>query len=123
MENSTQKVIDETMAQEVLRIKKKELYLEKMSKVKIKEYDELQCVRDSCKKVFKVEGNLKMLTGYRGICTCPHCGKQIRVVKTRPADNDYNRLPTGQRVRKIPKDKLTKKQRRKLRAINKEAVS
>ena len=113
----TQKVIDEATAQEVLRLKRKEAELER---VKIKEYDEIQCNRESCRKVFKVEGNTEMKDGRHGICTCPHCGKKIRAVKTRPADADYNRLPTGQRVRKIPKDGLTKKQRRKGR---KEAVS
>ena len=75
--------------------------------VKIKEYDEIICRK--CKKVLKVKDTLEMVDGYHGICTCPECGHRNKVVKTRPADADYNRLPTGQRVRKIPKDKLTKK--------------
>lgn len=115
MEENTQKVIDEATAREVLRLKRKEAQLERMSKVKIKEYDELKCERESCGKVFTIKDSLVMKDGYNGHCTCPECGKRHHVVKTRPADADYNRLPTGQRVRKIPKDKLTKKQRRKLR--------
>ena len=116
MDNTdTQKVIDSAALEEVLRIKRKEAELERMSKVKIKEYDEIQCNRESCRKVFPVEGNTIMKDGRHGICTCPHCGKAVRAVKTRPSEKDYNRLPTGQRIRKIPKDGLTKKQRKKAR--------
>lgn len=94
---------------------------DKKVKVKIKEYDEIIC--RSCGKKLNVEKTLTMDDGYRGHCTCdnedPKCRHQNKVVKTRPNDDDYNRLPTGQRVRKIPKSKLNKKQRRKLRALNK----
>ena len=84
-------------------------------KVKIKEHDEIQCTRESCRKVFPVDGNTEMLDGRRGICTCPHCGKRIKAVKTRPSEEDYNRLPTGQRVRKIAKPIGNKEERRRRR--------
>ena len=91
-------------------------------KIKIKEYDEIQCNRESCKKVFPVKGNTEMKDGRHGICTCPHCGKAVRAVKTRPSEDDYIRLPTGQRVRKIPKSGLNKKQRRKATKAFKETT-
>ncbi len=84
-------------------------------KVEIKEYDEIQCNRESCGMIFPVERNTEMTDGRHGICTCPHCGKQVRAVKTKPNDDDYNVLSTGQRVRKTPKIKLNKKTRRRLK--------
>lgn len=103
----------ESLTLETLGAEEAAKQIKKEEKVKIKEYDEIQCTRESCRKVFKVEGNTVMKDGRHGICTCPHCGKQVRAVKTRPAEDDYNRLPTGQRVRKIPKIHESKKARRK----------
>ncbi len=86
--------------------------VQKKQEVKIKEYDEIQC--NKCDTIMRVEETLTMKDGRRGICVCPKCGKQNRVVKTRPADDDYNVVNGGQRIRKNPKLHLSKKQRRKL---------
>lgn len=80
--------------------------------VQIKEYDELQCRK--CDKIMNVDKTLTMIDGYRGVCLCPHCGKKNKVVKTRPADEDYNVGRQGTRTRKNPKLHMSKKARRKL---------
>lgn len=98
-------------------MKKEEKDKDKKSKLKIKEYDEIICRNIECETIMNVEETLKMVDGYKGYCTCPKCGKKNHVVKTRPADEDYNIVNDGQRVRKNPKLKMSKKQRRK---INKE---
>ena len=82
-------------------------------KIKIKEYDEILCHK--CKSKIKVLETLKMIDGYKGICTCPECGYRNKVVKTRPADDDFNVLETGQRIRKDPKVHMSKKERRRIR--------
>jgi len=80
--------------------------------VKIKEYDEILCRK--CNAKIKILDTLKMTDGYRGICTCPECGYRNKVVKTRPADDDFNVLKTGQRIRKIPRNHMSKKERRRM---------
>ncbi len=87
-----------------------------MAKVEFEEYEEIRCNRVSCGKIFKVKGNTTMIDGYHGICTCPYCGKKVRSVKTKPTDDLYNILRGGQRIRKIPKAHLSKKQRKKLKS-------
>ena len=94
----------------------------KKVKVKLKEYDEILCKR--CEHKLKVKDTLTMVDGYKGYVTCnnedPVCRHRTHVVKTRPNDDDYNVMKTGQRVRKIPKSKLSKKDRRRAR---KDAIS
>lgn len=82
--------------------------------IQLKEYDEVFCSKPSCKKVLKVDDNLTMVDGRRGYLTCPDCGHRTRVVKTRPADEHYNRDENGTRTRKSPKSHMSKKARRRL---------
>ena len=75
---------------------------------------DLVLICHKCGKVIDVNDTLTMVSGYRGICTCPGCGHRNKVVKTRPNDTDYNVSSNGTRTRKIPKSGMKKKQRRKL---------
>ena len=83
-------------------------------KVKLKEYDEVFCSKPSCHKVLNVKDTLTMLDGQRGYLTCPDCGHRTRVVKTRSIDDDYNVDKNGTRVRKVAKEHMTKKQRKRM---------
>jgi len=89
----------------------------KKIKVKLKEYDEILCKK--CGKKLNVEKTLTMLDGYKGICTCPECKYRNKVVKTRPADDDYIVLKSGQRIKKDPKVHMSKKDRRRMKNENK----
>lgn len=87
---------------------------EKKVQIKLKEYNEVFCSKPSCKKVLNVKDTLTMIDGRKGYLTCPDCDHRTNVVKTRPADEDYNvNQMTGVRTRKIIKKKMTKKERRR----------
>lgn len=89
--------------------------------IKIKEYDQIQCRK--CATLLNVDETLTMIDGYRGLCLCPLCGHRNKVVKTRPADKDYNVAWNGIRTRKNPKLHMSKKARRKLNKELKDETS
>jgi hypothetical protein len=81
---------------------------------KRKNSGELYCQADNCQTVLDPKTIIYKKGRIHGEIICPECGHHTHVTKTAISE-DLQRGPNGQLVRKSPKEKMTKKERKRRR--------